>query len=179
MFIEKPAISVDTRFHAVTVQESLTLTCSISGHVDYFLWIYENPNRQISNLIYTNKTYHGNFTSYTLYFDEVTFSNEGIYRCEAGNDAGVSSGDGVIYVSAKEKVPTPVSEYPYVVSRSIIKFLKTRTSIILFVCLRPRLLHSVKLKFFKSRSKVTVKVTCSKFMVPTERSCHKEHSCQI
>ena len=29
------------------------------------------------------------------------------------------------------------------------------------------------LKFFKSRSKVTVKVTCSKFMVPSERSCHK------
>ena len=35
------------------------------------------------------------------------------------------------------------------------------------------------LKFFKSRSKVTVKVTCSKFMIPSERSCHKEHSCQI
>ena len=30
------------------------------------------------------------------------------------------------------------------------------------------------LKFFKSRSKVTVKVTHSKFMVPLERSCHKE-----
>ena len=28
------------------------------------------------------------------------------------------------------------------------------------------------LKFFKSRSKVTVKVTCSKFMVSLERSCH-------
>ena len=36
-----------------------------------------------------------------------------------------------------------------------------------------------KLKFFKSRSKVTVKVTCSKFMVPMERPCHKEHICQI
>ena len=35
------------------------------------------------------------------------------------------------------------------------------------------------LKFFKSRSKVTVKVTCSKFMVLSERSSHKEHSCQI
>ena len=33
--------------------------------------------------------------------------------------------------------------------------------------------------FFKSRSKVTVKVTCSKFIVPSERSCHKEYSCQI
>ena len=29
------------------------------------------------------------------------------------------------------------------------------------------------LKFFKSRSKIKVKVTCSKFMVPLERSCHK------
>ena len=35
------------------------------------------------------------------------------------------------------------------------------------------------LKFFKSRSKVTVKVTSSKFMVPLERSCHKDHTCQI
>ena len=35
------------------------------------------------------------------------------------------------------------------------------------------------LKFFKSRSKVTVKVTSSKFMVPLERSCHKDHICQI
>ena len=33
--------------------------------------------------------------------------------------------------------------------------------------------------FFKSRSKVTLKVTCSKFMVPLERSCHKDHTCQI
>ena len=36
-----------------------------------------------------------------------------------------------------------------------------------------------KLKFFKSRSKVTVKVTCSKFLMPIERLCHKEHICQI
>ena len=35
------------------------------------------------------------------------------------------------------------------------------------------------LKFFKSRSKVTVKVTRSKCMVPSERPCHKEHTCQI
>ena len=35
------------------------------------------------------------------------------------------------------------------------------------------------LKFFKSRSKVTVKVKCSKFMVPLERSCHKVFTCQI
>ena len=30
-------------------------------------------------------------------------------------------------------------------------------------------------KFFQSVSKVTVKVTCSKFTKPSERSCHKEH----
>ena len=34
------------------------------------------------------------------------------------------------------------------------------------------------LKFFKSRSKITVKVTCLKFMIPSERSCHKVHKCQ-
>ena len=34
-------------------------------------------------------------------------------------------------------------------------------------------------KVFKSRSKVTVKVTSSKFMVLLERSCHKDHTCQI
>ena len=100
----------------------MTLTCSISGHADYFLWIHENPNRQISNLTYTNKTVYGNFTLYILYFAEVTFSNEGLYRCEAGNDAGVSNGDGEMYVNVKEKLPTPVSEYPYVVSLSIINF---------------------------------------------------------
>ena len=33
------------------------------------------------------------------------------------------------------------------------------------------------LKFFKSRSKV--KVICSNFKVSLERSCHKEHTCQI
>ena len=32
-------------------------------------------------------------------------------------------------------------------------------------------------QFFKSRSKVTV--TCSKFMVPPERSRPKKHACQI
>ena len=31
-----------------------------------------------------------------------------------------------------------------------------------------------RLKFFKSRSKVKVKVTRSKILVPMERSCHKE-----
>ena len=35
------------------------------------------------------------------------------------------------------------------------------------------------LKFFKSRSKVMVKVTFSKFMVLSERPCHEEHVCQI
>ena len=35
------------------------------------------------------------------------------------------------------------------------------------------------LKFFKSKSKVTVKVTNSKFMVPLERSCHKDDTCQM
>ena len=35
------------------------------------------------------------------------------------------------------------------------------------------------LKFFESISKVTVKVTCSKFMVQSERHYHKEHTCQI
>ena len=34
-------------------------------------------------------------------------------------------------------------------------------------------------KFLKSRSKVTVKVTHSKFMVPFERPCHREYTCQI
>ena len=32
------------------------------------------------------------------------------------------------------------------------------------------------LKFLKSRSKVIVKVTCSKFMVPLERPRHKEQT---
>ena len=35
------------------------------------------------------------------------------------------------------------------------------------------------LKFLKSRSKVMVKVISSKFMVPLERSCHKDHTFQI
>ena len=35
------------------------------------------------------------------------------------------------------------------------------------------------LKFFKSRSKVTVNVTSSELMVLSERSCHKYHTCQI
>ena len=33
--------------------------------------------------------------------------------------------------------------------------------------------------FFKNRSNVTLKVTRSKFMVPLERSCHKDYTCQI
>ena len=36
-----------------------------------------------------------------------------------------------------------------------------------------------KVKFFKSRSNFKVKVTRSKFMVPCERSCHKEYTCAI
>ena len=39
--------------------------------------------------------------------------------------------------------------------------------------------YKQKLKFSRCRSKVTVKVTCSKFKVPSERYCHKEHTCQI
>ena len=35
------------------------------------------------------------------------------------------------------------------------------------------------LKFLKSRSKVTVKVKCSEFMIPLERSCDKVYRCQI
>ena len=34
-------------------------------------------------------------------------------------------------------------------------------------------------KVCENRSKVKVKVTHSKFMVPLERPCHKEHTCQI
>ena len=34
----------------------------------------------------------------------------------------------------------------------------------------------LRLKFFKSRSNFKVKVTRSKFMVPGERSCHKEYT---
>ena len=36
-----------------------------------------------------------------------------------------------------------------------------------------------ELNFSKCRSKVTVKNTCSKYMLPSERSCHQEHTCQI
>ena len=36
-----------------------------------------------------------------------------------------------------------------------------------------------RLKFFKSRSNFKVKVTRSKFMVPSERSCHKQYTCAI
>ena len=36
-----------------------------------------------------------------------------------------------------------------------------------------------RLSFFKSRSKVKVKVTKSKILVSTERSCHKEYACVI
>ena len=36
-----------------------------------------------------------------------------------------------------------------------------------------------RLKFFKSRSNFKVKVTRSNFMVPCERSCHKEYTCAI
>ena len=36
-----------------------------------------------------------------------------------------------------------------------------------------------RLKFFKSRSNVKVKVTRSKILVPMERSCHKECTYEI
>ena len=36
-----------------------------------------------------------------------------------------------------------------------------------------------RLKFLKSTSNTKVTVTSSKMLVPTERSCHKEYSCQI
>ena len=36
-----------------------------------------------------------------------------------------------------------------------------------------------RLSFFKSRSKVKVKVMKSKILVLTERSCHKEYTCVI
>ena len=36
-----------------------------------------------------------------------------------------------------------------------------------------------KVKFFKSRSKVKVKVTKSKILVLTQRSCHKKYNCEI
>ena len=36
-----------------------------------------------------------------------------------------------------------------------------------------------RLSFFKSRSKVKVKVMRSKFLVQTERWCHKEHTCNM
>ena len=36
-----------------------------------------------------------------------------------------------------------------------------------------------RLKFFKSRSNFKVKVTRSKIMVPSERSCHKEYTYEI
>ena len=35
------------------------------------------------------------------------------------------------------------------------------------------------LKFFKSRSKLRVKVTYTKLMIPLEKSCHNEHTYQI
>ena len=36
-----------------------------------------------------------------------------------------------------------------------------------------------RLKFFLSRSNFKVKVTRSKILVPTERSCHKEYTCEL
>ena len=46
------------------------------------------------------------------------------------------------------------------------------------LCLMVRKLYA-ELMFSKCGSKVTVKVTCLKFMVPSKMSCHKEHTCQI
>ena len=36
-----------------------------------------------------------------------------------------------------------------------------------------------RLKLFKSKSNFKVKVTRSKMLVPMERSCHKENTCEI
>ena len=36
-----------------------------------------------------------------------------------------------------------------------------------------------RLKFSKSRSNSKVKVIVSKMLVPTDRPCHKEYSCEI
>ena len=47
------------------------------------------------------------------------------------------------------------------------------------VCYCRQVMCRVKVFFFKSRSKVTVKVTWSKLVVPPERSRHKEHTCSI
>ena len=33
----------------------------------------------------------------------------------------------------------------------------------------------IRIRLVENRSKVTVKVTCTKSMVPSERSCHVEH----
>ena len=45
------------------------------------------------------------------------------------------------------------------------------------LCLMVRKLCA-ELKINKCRSKVKVNITCSKFMVPSKRSCHKQHTCQ-
>ena len=63
-----------------------------------------------------NQTAYGNSTSYTLYFDSVGLADEGVYRCEAGNAAGVSNGNGVIYVRVKERETSLDSEFSSVVS---------------------------------------------------------------
>ena len=120
MITGKPVISVDERFHRVTVQESLTLTCNVFGNVDHFHWIHEKPNGEVTNLTFINKTVYGNSISYKLYFDAVGLADEGIYRCEAENNAGVSYGNGDIYVSVKEREPMLISEFLSVVSDSTI-----------------------------------------------------------
>ena len=113
----KPVIFVENRFHRVTVHESLLLTCNVFGHVDHFHWIHENPDGQSLNSTFKNHTVDGYSTSYTLHFDAVGLADEGIYRCKAENDAGVSYGNGDIYVSVKERETTPVGEYSSVVSK--------------------------------------------------------------
>ena len=89
----------------------MILTCNVFGHVDHFHWIHENPNGEVTNLTLINKTVNGNSTSYIYYVDAVGLADEGIYRCEAENDAGVSYGNGDIYVSVKKRETTPVGEY--------------------------------------------------------------------
>ena len=126
MITGKPVISVDERFHRVTVQESLTLTCNVFGNVDHFHWIHEKPHGEVTNLTFINKTVNGNSISYTLYVDAVGLADEGVYRCEAENAAGVSNGNGDIYVRVKERETSLDSEFSSVVSKKYNGY-KTRT----------------------------------------------------
>ena len=42
-----------------------------------------------------------------------------------------------------------------------------------------KVIANVNVFFFKSRSKVTVRIPSSKVMVPSERSCYKIHTCLL